>query len=235
MENGGTLVRFAGSRLSAAGNDEELLPVRLRLGERSLGGALSWTKPQPVTDFPATGPFADLTPPSEVTVTRQVLAEPTPDIVERTWATLADGTPLVTGARRGKGTVVLFHVTPEATWSNLPISGSFRRDAAPHRATVAKPGRGRRQPGGAVASLAPYRMISADGALVPPAPEARPLAPATASPAVTIENPPGLYGTEDGVFAHNLLAPTPPSRRWHGLQISVPVTECAMPSTNRAT
>ena len=58
-------------------------------------------------------------------MTRQVLAEPTPDLVERTWATLADGTPLVTGDRRGKGTVVLFHVTPEATWSNLPISGSF--------------------------------------------------------------------------------------------------------------
>ena len=48
VENGGTLVRFAGSRLAAAGNDEELLPVSLRLGERSLGGALSWTTPQPV-------------------------------------------------------------------------------------------------------------------------------------------------------------------------------------------
>ena len=58
-------------------------------------------------------------------MTRQVLAEPTPDLVERTWATLADGTPLVTGDRRGKGMVVLFHVTPQATWSNLPISGTF--------------------------------------------------------------------------------------------------------------
>ncbi len=109
----------------SAGNDEELLPVRLRLGERSLGGALSWTTPQAVTEFPSTGPFADLTPPSEVTVSRQVLAEPTPDIVERTWASLADGTPLVTGARRDKGTIVLFHITPAATWSNLPISGTF--------------------------------------------------------------------------------------------------------------
>jgi hypothetical protein len=108
VRDGGTLVRFAGSRLAAAGNDEELLPVRLRLGERSMGGALSWTTPQPVSDFPAGGPFADLSPPSEVTVTRQVLAEPTSDIVERTWANLADGTPLVTGARRERGTVVLF-------------------------------------------------------------------------------------------------------------------------------
>ncbi|TIU59944.1 MAG: RNA-binding protein, partial [Mesorhizobium sp.] len=85
----------------------------------------SWTTPQAVTEFPKNGPFADLSPPSEVTVSRQVLAEPTPDIVERTWATLADGTPLVTGMKKDKGTLVLFHVTPEATWSNLPISGTF--------------------------------------------------------------------------------------------------------------
>jgi len=35
-------------------------------------------------------------------VTRQVLAEPDSGLTERTWATLADGTPLVTAARRGK-------------------------------------------------------------------------------------------------------------------------------------
>ena len=74
VDNGGTLVRFAGSRLAAAGNDDDLLPVRLRTGERSLGGALSWTSPQSVTEFPKAGPFADLAPPTEVTVSRQVLA-----------------------------------------------------------------------------------------------------------------------------------------------------------------
>ncbi len=83
VDNGGTLVRFAGSRLAAAGNDDDLLPVRLRTGERSLGGALSWTSPQPVTEFPKAGPFADLAPPTEVTVNRQVLAEPDADTVER--------------------------------------------------------------------------------------------------------------------------------------------------------
>src|SRR5690606_27935422 len=74
MNEGGTLVRFAGSRLAAAGNDGGLLPVRLRTGGRALGGALSWTEPQPVTEFPSAGPFADLAPPAEVTVSRQVLA-----------------------------------------------------------------------------------------------------------------------------------------------------------------
>jgi hypothetical protein len=206
LRNGGTLVRFAGSRLAAAGNDEELLPVLLRTGERSLGGTLSWTTPQVVSDFPATGPFSDLSPPNEVTVTRQVLAEPTPDLADRTWANLADGTPLVTGARRGTGTLVLFHITPEATWSNLPISGTFvemlrrivqlsRNQGATAAATEAAP-----------QSLAPYRLVAANGALVPPYGDAKPLTVGGPPAPVTIENPPGLYGSEDGVQAHNLLA-----------------------------
>ena len=206
LNAGGTLVRFAGSRLAAAGNDEELLPVVLRIGERALGGTLSWTEPQPVTEFPPNSPFADLMPPSEVTVSRQVLAEPTSDIIERTWAGLADGTPLVTGASRGEGTLVLFHVTPEATWSSLPISGSFVEML--RRIVQLSRNQGRIDVGaggGAAASLAPYRMIAADGQLVPPGPEARPLSFAGGQPAVTIENPPGFYGTEEGVVAHNLL------------------------------
>lgn len=224
VDNGGTLVRFAGSRLAAAGNDDDLLPVRLRIGERSLGGALSWTTPQPVADFPNAGPFSNLPAPTEVTVSRQVLAEPGPDIADRTWASLADGTPLVTGARKGKGTLVLFHTTPEATWSNLPISGSFvemlrrlvqlSRNQGTATADAATP----------ATSLSPYRMIAADGALVPPPPDARPLAARAAAP-VTLENPPGLYGSEAGVVAHNLLAAdavlTPLSRP----EVTVPVTE----------
>ncbi|WEX07928.1 DUF4159 domain-containing protein [Chelativorans sp. AA-79] len=206
MEGGGTLIRFAGPRLAAAEEDEELLPVRLRTGERSLGGTLSWSEPQPVTEFPAGGPFSDLAPPRDVMVNRQVLAEPSADIVERTWANLADGTPLVTSAPRGDGRVILFHVTPEATWSSLPISGTFvemlRRivQLSRNQGSIAAGADG---PGG---QLAPYRLISATGALVPPSPEAEPLNPGEETP-VTLAHPPGFYGSEEGVVAHNLLAP----------------------------
>ncbi|RIK86826.1 MAG: RNA-binding protein [Hyphomicrobiales bacterium] len=206
LEGGGTLVRFAGPRLAAAGNDEELLPVRLRIGERALGGALSWTEPQPVTEFPPAGPFADLAAPVEVTVSRQVLAEPTADIVERTWAALADGTPLVTGASRGDGTLVLFHVSPEATWSSLPISGTFVEMLRRLVQLSSNQGRIDANGGATGAALAPYRMIGADGTLTAPGPDARPLLPG-AVPAVTLENPPGFYGGEEGMVAHNLLAP----------------------------
>ena len=223
IENGGTLVRFAGSRLAAAGNDDELLPVHLRLGERSLGGALSWTTPQPVAEFPDAGPFADLPAPAEVTVSRQVLAEPGPDIADRTWASLADGTPLVTGLKKGKGTLVLFHTTPEATWSNLPISGSFVEMLRRLVQLSRNQGTAAADTDAPATALAPYRMIAADGALVPPTPDARPLAAGAGVP-VTLENPPGLYGSEAGVLAHNLLSAdttlTPLARP----AITVPVT-----------
>ncbi len=227
VEGGGTLVRFAGPRLAAADNDPDLLPVRLRLGERSLGGSLSWTEPQAVAEFPPTGPFADLAPPQEVTVTRQVLAEPTADIVERSWANLADGTPLVTGDRRGDGTLVLFHVTPEATWSNLPISGTFvemlRRIVQLSRNQALIEGAG----GERHAALPPYRMIGADGMLVPPTPEARPLEIGNGGAAVTIENPPGLYGSQEGLLAHNLLAPEAELVPVSMPQTQLPVTRIA--------
>ena len=48
-----------------------------------------------------------------------------PGLAAKTWARLADGTPLVTADRRGKGLIVLFHVTADTTWSNLPLSGLF--------------------------------------------------------------------------------------------------------------
>ena len=47
-------------------------------------------------------------------------------------------------------------------------------------------------------------MIAANGALIPPTPDAKPLPSSGRSP-VTIENPPGLYGGEEGVLAHNLF------------------------------
>ncbi|PHP67427.1 RNA-binding protein [Zhengella mangrovi] len=206
VEGGGTLVRFAGPRLAGTPEADDLLPVRLRSGERALGGTLSWTEPQPVAEFPANGGFAGLTPPRDVTVSRQVLAEPEPGIVERTWAALADGTPLVTGGPRGDGTIVLFHVTPEASWSTLPISGTFvemlRRivQFSRNQGAIAVASGGQ-----VAATLPPWRMIAADGSLAPPPPDARPLDLSAGVQPVSLEHPPGLYGSEDGVVARNLL------------------------------
>ena len=129
VRNGGLLLRFAGPRLAASdiGREAEdvLLPVRLRAGGRRVGGAMSWGEPKQLRAFSAVSPFFGLAVPKDVTVSSQVVAQPDPSMAERTIATLADGTPLVTRKRLGDGQVVLFHVTANADWSNLPLSGLF--------------------------------------------------------------------------------------------------------------
>ncbi|OQP87701.1 RNA-binding protein [Rhizobium rhizosphaerae] len=205
LRNGGTLVRFAGPRLAAAPAGDPLVPVTLRQGERALGGALSWSQPQPLADYPAGSPFAGLRRPDAVTVNRQVLAEPTADLASRTWASLADGTPLVTTRSEGAGRIVLFHVSAEATWSNLPISGDFvemlRRVVQLSRSGgVGEAGGGKPQ------ALPPYRLLNAEGVLVSETGRARPLELAgTAVPSADYDHPPGLYGSEEGFVAVNLL------------------------------
>jgi len=124
VERGGMLVRFAGDRLSSAPEDP-LLPVRLRQGDRILGGALSWAQPTTLSEFPSSSPFAGLSVPKDIHVSRQVLAEPSIDLGNKTWGRLADGTPLVTGAKSGQGYLVLFHVSANAEWSDLALSGLF--------------------------------------------------------------------------------------------------------------
>jgi len=124
VERGGMLVRFAGERLSTT-PDDTLVPARLRQGDRILGGALSWAQPTTLDAFPSSSPFAGLAVPKDIHVQRQVLAEPAIDLGSKTWARLADGTPLVTGAKTGQGYLVLFHVSANAEWSDLALSGLF--------------------------------------------------------------------------------------------------------------
>ena len=75
VKSGGVLIRFAGPRLEQGG--DELLPVALRRGGRSLGGSLSWSTPQPLAPFDEKSPFRGLSVPEDVKVNRQVLADPT--------------------------------------------------------------------------------------------------------------------------------------------------------------
>lgn len=208
INDGGVLIRFAGPRLAGA-EDDVLVPVNLRSGDRSLGGTLSWSEPQPIAAFPATSPFAGLEVPSDVRVTRQVLAEPSIDLAEKTWANLEDGTPLVTAERRGDGWIVLFHVTADAAWSNLPLTGVFvemlRRIVELSNTTSAE-GSSRGVPGGV---LRPLRALDATGMLGSPPPQARPIpAEAFETTRPGREHPPGLYGEPDAFRAINVLDET---------------------------
>ncbi len=129
VEEGGLLLRFAGPTLAASDVsrdvEDALMPVRLRAGGRTVGGALSWGEPQALRAFEEASPFAGLDATDEVTVTSQIVAQPDPVLADRTIAALTDGTPLVTRKALGQGQVVLFHVTANAEWSTLPLSGLF--------------------------------------------------------------------------------------------------------------
>ncbi|HEV7880152.1 DUF4159 domain-containing protein [Bradyrhizobium sp.] len=205
IEQGGVLVRFAGPRLAQA--DDDLVPVKLRRGGRSLGGSLTWEKPQHLASFAADGPFAGLPVPKDITISRQVLAEPDAVLATKSWASLVDGTPLVTGEHRGKGLVTLFHVSADMRWSDLPMSGTFvemlRRivDISGYTST---PGAG--VAGEATAeTMAPLRTLDGFGAFGPPPSTAKPL-PADFRDRATIDHPPGFYGPADGPLAVNTLA-----------------------------
>ncbi len=205
IEQGGVLVRFAGPRLAQA--DDDLVPVKLRRGGRSLGGSLTWEKPQHMASFAADGPFAGLQVPKDVTINRQVLAEPDAVLATKSWASLEDGTPLVTGEHRGKGVVSLFHVGADMRWSDLPMSGSFvemLRRLVDMSGYTSKPGAG--AAGEATAeTVAPLRTLDGFGAFGPPPSTAKPM-PADYRDRATVDHPPGFYGSAEGPIAVNTLA-----------------------------
>ena len=203
IENGGMLIRFAGPRL---GNepDNSLLPVEIRPGDRNFGGALSWDQPKRLAPFAADSPFFGLEPPREVLVNKQILALQEVDLEEKTWATLEDGTPLVTADNRGSGWIVFFHVGSNAEWSNLPLSGTFvemlrlvvnlslsnAADTAINQTTI----------------LPALSVLNGKGELVSPEVSTKPLVLEPGRELeITSENPPGIYGTEDGILALNLF------------------------------
>ena len=209
IEDGGVLVRFAGPRLAAG--DDDLVPVKLRRGGRVLGGALSWDQPQQLAAFGRESPFFGMAVPGDVTVSRQVLAEPDSTLTERTWATLADGTPLVTAQRRGKGLIVLFHVTADTRWSDLPLSGAFvemlkRVVSLAGSMATADPNAAGSGRGGAREMVAPSRILDGFGVFGPPPASARPVA-AGFSGRATADHPPGFYGPPEGLLAVNALSP----------------------------
>ena len=204
VDKGGLLVRFAGPQ--TAEHPDGLLPVKLLAGDRQLGGALSWSQPAGLAPFPAASPFAGLAIPPDVKVSRQVLAEPGAHLAEATWVQLADGTPLVTQAARGSGRVVLFHVTANADWSDLPLSGLF---VDMLRRLVAQ-SVGVAEGGDPNTRLAPVETLDGFGQLGRPPPEASALTEqeitsTTAGP----RHPPGLYGPESGRRAFNLATRLP--------------------------
>ncbi|HEY4123236.1 MAG TPA: DUF4159 domain-containing protein [Rhizomicrobium sp.] len=201
VEDGGVLVRFAGARLTDGVDD--LVPVKLRGGGRYLDGALAWAEPQHLAPFPEASPFNGITIPREVTISRQILAEPSVELGPHSWARLADGTPLVTAAQRGKGWIVLFHVTASPAWSSLPLSGLY---VDMLRRVLELANGSRPAAVGANVSLAPAQVLDGFGQLQKAPAEALPLrGNQIGKVQPTAAHPPGYYGSEGAEVALNVV------------------------------
>ncbi len=200
-QSGGTGAGISGSAEAVAGAQaDDLLPVQLRGGDRILGGALTWDTPAQLAPFAVDSPFAELALPNDVLIRRQVLAVPSLDLAEKTWARLADGTPLVTAEQRGDGWLVLFHTTANTDWSNLPISGLFVDML--RRVMAVSQGVGG---GGSGEVLPPIEVMDGFGSLGAAPATVLALEPDDASPLrVTPQHPPGYYGNDSLRQAHNM-------------------------------
>lgn len=205
IEDGGALIRFAGPRMAGpqvATREDDLVPAPLRRSSRAIGGTLTWEDPQPLGTFPEASPFAGLTPPEDIRVRQQVLARPGPELARRTWARLADGSPLVTADRRGQGTLILFHVTAGPDWSDLPYAGVFvdmlRRSIAAGRGEAISDEEG---------LYTPALTLNGTGRLTQPSAGATPLRAAEFGAVLPSEaHPPGLYQGPAGTRALNVAA-----------------------------
>ncbi len=207
IEAGGLLLRFAGPRLAASDisrdAEDPLMPVRLRAGGRSVGGAMSWGEPKALAPFAADSPFFGLSIPADVTVGAQVMAQPDPTLADRVIAALSDGTPLVTRKPLGQGQVVLFHVTANAEWSSLPLSGLFvemlERLAVSSAAKTPAPGDLQGTVWTPIQVMDGFGSLSDAGTL--PGIDGATLVAAPVGPDLR----PGLYASDDRRLARNVL------------------------------
>ena len=104
--------------------------------------------------------------------------------------------------------VVLFHVTADTRWSDLPLSGAFvdmlKRVVA--LAGTERERRTERMPTACAKRLPPARVLDGFGAFTSPQATTRPV-PANYSARASADYPPGFYGPPEGLLAVNTLTP----------------------------
>jgi len=209
VAEGGLLLRFAGPRLATSDlsrtTEHPLMPVRLRAGGRTVGGAMSWGAPKSLAAFAPNSPFFGLEIPNDVRVSAQVLAQPDPSLSQRVIAMLADGTPLVTRKQSGKGQIVLFHVTANAEWSSLPLSGLFVQMLERLSQSVAGSEPDMKSLQGTI--WQPSQMLSAQGQLEPATRLAGIAAEKLFDAPLSAEIRPGLYTHAKEQVARNVIGP----------------------------
>ena len=121
---------------------------------------------------------------------------------------------------------MLFHVTGDTRWSDLPLSGAFvemlkRIVALAGTTSVADAAKAQTKSVHEV--VPPSRVLDGFGNFIAPPPTARPV-PADYSGSATADHPPGFYGPPEGLFAVNTLAAdrSPGAARFHAARQCAP-------------
>ena len=198
IKSGGVALRFGGKSMSEA--DNVLIPVPLKTGLRSLSGDLTWEQPLKVSQFTKTSPFANTAIP-DISVERQLLAEPSADLESHVWAKLSDGTPFITARSDGRGLIILVHTTATPDWSDFVLSGfyvSFLKEILELSSLPDKSAP-------TASQLQPSLVFNGWGQLVKPGADVKSMTKAeleTLEPSA--EHPPGFYGDTLRKFPFNL-------------------------------
>ena len=188
VKKGGLLLRFAGPNMTQG--DNFLTPVPLLGGGRAMDGDLTWDKPQTLSPFDDESPFYGIDISDDIQIRRQILAAPAKETA-RIWATLSDGTPLVTAAQMDNGLLGMVYTTASPEWSDLALSGVYvemlRRIIAMAGSTITTA-----QHDG---TLQPLDIMNGMGALSPPGSTAEPIDAKNFDEQIPdSRHPPGYYG-----------------------------------------
>ncbi|MDE8346660.1 MAG: DUF4159 domain-containing protein [Acidocella sp.] len=202
IASGGIILRFAGPL--TADQPDALNADPLVRGDRHLGGSLTWASPASLAPFPPSSPFAGLPADPNITITRQILADPTRLDPATIWATLSDGTPLILGSRQGQGLVINILTAANTSWSSLPLSGLFPQ------LLVRILGLSHGIPSSLPTTLPLQNMLTAFGTLTAPSQPAQLNTSKLADTLISPAQPPGIYGTQGDEIALNLVGHIPP-------------------------
>lgn len=202
VDEGGLLLRFAGEHMADLRGDQFLLPVKLRNGERSFSGSLSWDQPQKIAPFTEDSPLYGLTIPNDISIKQQVLADPSQNLEGKVWARLTDGTPFITAKQQNKGLIVLIHTSANAGWSDFALSGLY---VSTLKRIIYMAGQSQNANTTAHTALDPLLIMDGYGALLPPPASVSPL-PAQGYDTImpSAAHPPGLYGRGAVQYALNI-------------------------------
>lgn len=190
VREGGLLLRFGGPNMTQG--DNFLTPVAIRSGGRAMQGSLTWEKPAKLAPFPMQSPYYGLEVPEDLTIARQLLAEPEADLEKKSWAMLEDGTPLITADNLDDGLIVLIHTTATPEWSNLVLSGLFVKVM---ERTLQMTGNKAAMESNITSTMQPISVVDGMGRITQPGPTVQPI-PAGEFEAKIPDSahPPGIYG-----------------------------------------